>query len=1021
MAWTEMQNQAIHKRGTNCIVSAGAGSGKTAVLSERILKYCLDGKDICSFLVLTFTNAAALEMKERIRKKLIEHNLRDQASKIDSAFITTFDAYSLALVKKYYFYLNVDKDITIMDEALLEVKKKEILDQIFEEQYNQKNLTFFSFLKKYTKQNDENVKKMILSILSKLELIVDEEDFCKKYEQTYYDETFLLKLISQYEKLALENAWEFYKELQKLIDLSFTDSASQKLYAECKELLSKANLKTYDEAYIWVNTLVLPRVNPKTLDFIKMQKTIVSDKLKDLKTKYFSKYSNLEEAKKELYAIKEDVLYLLNLTLELKHRLDAYKYDLMAFDYMDIAKLAIRLIKENPNVLKEIKTSFTEILIDEYQDTSDIQETFVSYIANQNCYMVGDLKQSIYRFRNANPYIFKNKYLKYSNLEDGIKIDLTHNFRSRKEVIEDINLIFSNLMTLEIGDADYAQDHMMRYGQMEYEKNLDSINYHMDILTYDATSEFSDEEVEAFICGYKIKELMNQNLSCLKKDGFQPLKYSDFAILMDKSKGFILFKKVFEYLGIPLAIEADIDLNDSILPKLFSNIFLCIVQFLEQDLNKSYQHALVSIGRSFLFEYTDEELYLMVKKYKENELTNIIRTLAGEAQDLSLEELYFKIVENFKIYEKLSLIGDVENSCEVLEYIYTLFKTMASAGMNIKEACGYFSSIFENEIDLKYKMSEDSKNCVHMMTIHKSKGLEFPYCIFPMLGSKFNQSDIKDNFGLSTTYGIYIPFFDETSSNTIIKSLVEEDLRRADLSEKIRLFYVALTRAREKIIFVSKNLDIDEPIQIHRVSSFNQLLYTKQFFKEYHKPIDLDKIGLTHKYHVIKHSIKTLSKKPISYSNDTYRSVSEDKKGISKELVELMDSSLKQAIELGKKFHECLEVLDFNHINIEDLPIDSFMKQALHKVLATPVFKNINQAKAYHEHEFYYGSYHGIIDLLCVYEDHIDIIDYKLSNTSSEEYLRQLSVYKGYVEQHSSLPVSCYLLSILKQEVKKVL
>ena len=155
MAWTEMQEQAIHKKGKNMIVSAGAGSGKTAVLSERILTYCKEGKDICSFLVLTFTNAAAQEMKERIRKKLLEHNLKEQASRIDVADITTFDAYSLSLVKKYYFYLGIDKNISIMDQALLEVKKKELLDQLFEENYTSKNTQFFSLLKKYTKQSDE--------------------------------------------------------------------------------------------------------------------------------------------------------------------------------------------------------------------------------------------------------------------------------------------------------------------------------------------------------------------------------------------------------------------------------------------------------------------------------------------------------------------------------------------------------------------------------------------------------------------------------------------------------------------------------------------------------------------------------------------------------------------------------------------------------------------------------------------------------------------------------------------------
>lgn len=1021
MSWTEMQKQAIYKRGKNCIVSAGAGSGKTAVLSERILSYCLDGADICSFLVLTFTNAAAAEMKQRIRKKLIAHHLHKQASRIDSAYITTFDAFSLALVKKYYFYLGVDKDITIMDQSLLEVKKKEIIDQLFEERYLAQESSFLSLLTKYTKQNDENIKKMILSILAKLELIVDEEEFCKNYEEVYYSPDFIDQLLQQYEKLTLRYVKDFYQEINQLLNLSSGDPASSKLYDELSTMISGYKADTYDDATLWLSQITLPRIQPKALEEVKLQKTRCGEMLKELKAKFFSKYIFLKEAKEELYAIKEDVLYLLDLTMEVKHRLDSYKQELMAFDYMDIAKMAIRLVKENENVLLELKSSFTEILIDEYQDTSDVQETFISYISNQNCYMVGDIKQSIYRFRNANPYIFKEKYNAYSNEEGGIKIDLTHNFRSRKEVVEDINLIFSNLMTLSFGDANYAVDHLMRYGQVEYEKTPNPKNYQMEILTYEDQDTFSNEEIEAFICAKQIKRLMEEKPLCLKNGSFEPVEYQDIAILIDKTKSFPTFKRVFEYVGIPLAIEADMDLKDSILPKIFSNIFVLLVKTFQGELDKPYEHALASVGRSFLFELDDTEVYLMLKEHKENVLTQKVKNLTEHIEEISLEELYFKIIEEFCFYERLSLIGDVNASCVVLEYIHSLFMTMASAGMELSEACNYFEGIFENGISLKYKLNENSLNCVHLMTIHKSKGLEFPYCFYPMLGSKFNQADCKENYGLSQRYGLYIPFSDEANSNTIIKSLVEEEIHNADLSEKIRLFYVALTRAREKIFLISKVIDKEELIRLDQVSSFNQLLYTKLFFKEYFKPVDISELEMSKEYLKVKHTVLKLEGKPICYQEDQYIGPYTEDHRISKELIELTDSRLKQAIELGEKFHACLEVLDFTSKNIEELPVDSFMKETLYKVLSTPVFKNIHQAKTYHEHEFYFEAYHGIIDLLCIYEDHIDIIDYKLSNTSSSEYIRQLSIYKSYVEQHSQLPISCYLLSILKQEVKKVL
>lgn len=1020
MAWTEMQTQAILKRGKNIIVSAGAGSGKTAVLSERILTYCKEGKDIRSFLILTFTNAAAQEMKERIRKKLLEAKLEEQASRIDAANITTFDAYSLSLVKKYYFYLGLDKDLTIIDQSLLEVKKREIIDQIFEENYRKKEERFFSLLKKYTKQTDENLKDILRLLMQKLELIVEEKRFVKDYKNLYFSKEFVQSLVEQYEALVLRKTEEFILQLNQLFQCAKEDSASTKLADYLEVILSQSAVSSYEGALQFISSLSFPRLSSNALEMVKEQKTLCGEELKKLKTKYFSKYCSLLEAKEELYAIQEDVLYLLELALEIGERLYQYKLELMAFDYMDIAKLAIQLVQKNPIVLEEIKQGFTEILIDEYQDTSDIQEAFIQMISKDNCYMVGDIKQSIYRFRNANPYIFKEKYNRYSSMTEGIKIDLTHNFRSRNEVVEDINLIFSSLMTLNQGDANYVFEHRMRYGQKEYERIKEDRNYHMDILSYCASEEFTDEEQEAFLCGRQILELMKERPLCLKGKDYLPLEYSDIAILMDKTKSFPTFKRVFEYLGIPLSIEADLNLNDSILPKLFSNLFYLIVHKKLNQLDTMYQHALASVGRSFLFAYSDEVIYQMLKNSFPTELTQKIELLAKELDSIPLQNIFFRITEEFAIYENLAKIGDVTASCVVLEYISSLFDTMAKSSMGVEMACSYFMNIFEKGIEIKYKLTEDTKNCVRMMTIHKSKGLEFPYCFFPMLGSKFNQADVKENFGLSLSYGVYIPFSDEANSNTIIKALVEEEVRKADLSEKIRLFYVALTRAREKMIFLSKDLGKDTLIPVPKVTSFNELLYTKAFFQEYRKEKSSEEIKATKAYRFKKHTLKEVSGKQITY---TFKEIVKEKitkQRISKELGTVTNYSMRKAIELGEKFHECLEVLDFNQLQIDALPVDSFMKEALKNLLKAPVFMHIDSAKTYHEHEFYFEEYHGIIDLLCIYEDHIDIIDYKLSQTQSPEYIHQLEIYKAYIESKSNLPVSCYLLSILKQEVVQV-
>ena len=1024
MAWTEQQQRAIYERGNNIIVSAGAGSGKTAVLSERILDYCLKGNDIRRVLVLTFTSAAAAEMKERIRKKLIDNKLYEQANLIDSASITTFDAYSLGLVKKYYYKLGLESSIGIIDPTLLMVKQKQILDGMFTEKYEQEDERFYSLLKKYSTQDDKKVKEMVLSLVDKIGLIVDEKEFYLNYENTYFSEEMINNIIADYEKLCVSKLEDLVNSLEFMRNCAANDANSVKIFdAVSQTLESLEDVKCYEDAAVLIRSISLPRMTAKTSEEVKEAKDKVSVVLKELKEKVFGKYLFTSDMKDEIISLKDDVLYILSLCKELEERLFSYKKSIMAFSYTDIAKMAISLVRDYDDVNKEISSNLNEILIDEYQDTSDIQEAFISYISNNNCYMVGDIKQSIYRFRNANPYLFKDKYDRYAKGDGGIKIDLTFNFRSRKEVLANINDIFSYLMTNECGDANYLLDHKMIYGLKSYEDIKQDYDFNMEVLSYDSSLDYDDDLVEAFICGKKILELVNKDKPlCLKEKEFKEVKFSDVAILIDKTSSFKTFKKVFEYLGIPLSIEADMDLKTSILPKLFSNILIVLNSIKNDNYDIPYKHALASIARSFLVELTDEQIYIMLKN-NNHELIDRFKILASNF-DKSYQDLFYDICEFFDIYAKLPKIGDIDNSLVVLEYIYNLFKTIGNAGFSLDEASVFFNSVFEEGISLKYKLVNNSSNSVRIMTIHKSKGLEFPHCFFPMLASGFNKADLRQTTGLSKKYGVFIPYSDEGNSDTIIKSLVTEEVRKADISEKVRLLYVALTRAREKIYLISNEKEYsDKQLSSGNYGCFNHMIRSLLFINGYKTKVELDALCLTKNLKPIGSILKGPKQKRCYQDND-FTSALLVKKRISKELKELTTESLRRAIELGLEFHECLEVIDFKNINIDVLPVSNFLKSTLKKLLNHDVFKYISSAKTYHEHEFYYenddASYHGIIDLLVEYDDHIDIIDYKLSNTDSVEYIKQLSIYKGYALSIKNKPVNCYLLSILKQEIKKI-
>ena len=261
------------------------------------------------------------------------------------------------------------------------------------------------------------------------------------------------------------------------------------------------------------------------------------------------------------------------------------------------------MLKDNKEVREELANYFSEILIDEYQDTSDIQETFISLISNNNVYMVGDIKQSIYRFRNANPYIFKNKYDNYSNHLNGEKIDLNKNFRSRSEVINNINLMFNYIMNDNIGGADYKTSHQMVFGNTAYNNNEE---FNMQILTYDHDKSFNKNEIEAFLIAKDIKNKINNKYQVFDKktSSLRGATYNDFVILMDRTTDFELYKKIFEYQNIPLAIYKDETLNGEVDTTVLCNLLCLIKATRERDFSTKFKYLFTSIARSFLFRFS---------------------------------------------------------------------------------------------------------------------------------------------------------------------------------------------------------------------------------------------------------------------------------------------------------------------------------------------------------------------------------------------------------------------------------
>lgn len=1034
--WTKEQEEAIYTSGKNIIVSAGAGSGKTAVLSERVLHKIEEGTHVNELLILTFTRAAADEMKDRIRKKISgKEELKKELTLLNSSYITTFDSFALSVVKKYHYLLNITDNINITDESIVKIQNKKILDEIFERSY--KNIRFQELIKKYCIKTDKVLKENILSIALKIDGFIDPFGFIDNVYNNFFNENNVDNLLKTYESII--------NDLKKTIELEIENMS---LYFD-SDYIEKVNDAVYnilnadiDELHLY-STVKLPTVPRGSSEEAKASK----DSLKKACDKLLSygNYGTINDIKNDIYSTKDTVLTILEIIKEFLLEIEKYKKENDIYTFNDISKLSIKILKENENIREELKGSFKEIMIDEYQDTNDVQETFIGMISNNNVYMVGDIKQSIYRFRGSNPEIFKEKYSNYSKDIGGYKIDLIKNFRSRSEVLDNINKIFCLIMDYNLGSAEYSVSHQMVYGNTAYDtEKVDGFNYNFRVLEYlnkQKESGFSDIEVEIFTIAKDIKNKLDNNFQVFdKEDGkLRNATYNDFVIILDRSKYFDDFKKIFEYFDIPLTILKDGKLNSTTDILLIKNLVDFIIKIKEDVYDIDFKYDFISIARSFLYEYSDEYIFDIVtnNKIKETTIYNDLSTLSDKLNSYTSSLLFNDILDVTNFYNKLNKVGDYEEVNVRLKTINSLSSSLSSLGLSIMDFRDYLTDIIENDEDIKYATYTKEGNSVKILTIHKSKGLEYPICYFADLDHEFNTSELKDKFIVDKKYGLIVPSNLEEIDNSLLKEMYKYDFNREEVSEKIRLFYVALTRAREQMIIVLPDKETrtleknnDGVIEEIRRLSFNKLssfIYgIKNYLYSYFEQIDIEKLGLTKNYlypkKIVQETLNNI-KDNINVEEINIENEVVEEKHFSKETNKIITKEENDLMKFGTKVHEMFELLDFRNIDLS-LGDNKFIRNKVEKFLSNDLLKNISNANIYKEYEFIYNKdnneYHGIIDLMLEYDNHIDIIDYKLKGITDENYIKQLNGYKEYIEKISNKEVSTYLYSILDEKVLQI-
>ena len=1046
MAWTPEQQLAIDKTGTNIIVSAGAGSGKTAVLTARTMRILNSGTHVNELLILTFTKAAAGEMKERIRKSIkkgIPDNpaLAKELELIDQAYITTFDSFALSVVKKYHYLLNISNDIGISDASIIDMQKIKIMDQVFDKYYENPNELFNKLIYDFCVKDDKDLKDYILKIATKIDAFPDREEYLNNYMDKYFSPNYINECITEYESLLKTKIKEIDKLSYKLS--TYTDgSFNEKLTEYLSSLL---NCESLEEIISTLNLLgrmpILPRGSDDDTKKVRANLKTSIDEPKETVNEYGTKETILESKT----TIKEYSNVIIDIIKDYLNAFHSYKEQNGIYDFQDIALLSIRVLKENESVRNELRDTFKEIMIDEYQDTNDIQETFIGMIENDNVYCVGDIKQSIYRFRNANPYIFKNKYDNYAVGNKGFKIDLVKNFRSRREVLSNINEVFNLVMDDIIGGAEYHESHQMVYGNTSYiEEGMTDYNYDFQVLEYeeDEDKKYTNAEIEIFAIAKDIKEKIESKYQVFNKDDkvLRDITYNDFVILMDRTTDFDLYKKIFEYVGIPLTLYKDDKLNNSDDIYIIKNIIDYIVKINKKEFDTTFKYDYTSIARSYLFELSDQEIF---NSFKENNFTNNIvyetfKDLSNEITSTSITTLLEHIIEKTNMYEKLIKVGNIDASIIRISKLFDIAANLSSLGYDIYTFSNYLNELLATDYDMKYSATSTGSNSVKIMTIHKSKGLEYHVCYYSGLYKGFNISDLKDRFLFDNKYGIITPYFKEGINESFIKHLVRYHYLEEEVSEKIRLFYVALTRAKETMILLTPKIeeeinDLDEnntiDITIRRkYRSFSDIMDSvKHNLIKYYKEIKKDDLNLTKQYLFNNKSLNKLETNSdedfevIPIKVEATNTITQEH--FSKNTHELISKEISKNMKFGLIVHETLEYLDFKNPKL-DLIEDDFIREKVEKFLSHPLLSNLETANIFKEYEFIYNDdkaeYHGIIDLMIEYEDKIDIIDYKLNNIKDENYLKQLNGYKDYISKISNKEINIYLYSVIGETIEKL-
>lgn len=859
--WTSEQKKVIDLRDRDILVSAAAGSGKTAVLVERIVnRICVDNPpvDIDRMLVVTFTKAAAAEMRERVSRaidslkeqKPDDENLQRQSTLVHNALITTIDSFCLFVVQNNFAQLNLDPDFRIGDQAELKLMLKDALAQVFEDNYaREDNEAFINLIDTYSKgRNDSAVRQMVEDIYYKAGSSSWPRKWMNSLLRLYdiksakqLENSEIIKEIVDYSRVLLEEA---VQELTMAKDLASATPGLEKYALTLSEDIAlfdgMADVTGYVGMQEFLNKISFGRIavirkfdgDEKKKERVKSMRDATKKKVDGIKQKYFGMSIELmyEQLERQRPFVKE----LIRLSLEFYDAMEAVKIKKRVFDFSDIEHFALRILVDEQTLeptetAREFSKHFEEIMIDEYQDSNQVQEDILTAISREhqgvgNMFMVGDVKQSIYRFRMARPELFMEKYNTYTS-DDSVhqRIDLHKNFRSRNEVLDFTNDIFYKIMAADLGNVQYDDDAALYPGASYPKETMRPELLLVDYKDEDLSEIIEDKvQIEALLIANRIRSLMENGMVTDKRTGqLRVVQYRDIVIL---SRSVATWGNTVAAVLKDCDIPAHVESNTGYFSSYEIQVILSMLRILDNPLQDIPMAAVLA---SPIVGMDDEELAQIRSAFKgvsfaqaalsamagengyEDEKLKafalVFERLRGAVADTPIHELLYMMLDETGFYRYASAMPAGKRRRQNIDMLIEM-----AAAYEKTSYKGLFHFVRYIDIQQKYEIdygeadtAGENDDVVRIMTIHKSKGLEFPVVFVSGLGKGFNTQDTKSDLVIHEKLGLGLvekTKSPRTKRPSLIRNEIVSRIKRENLGEELRVLYVALTRAKEKII-----------------------------------------------------------------------------------------------------------------------------------------------------------------------------------------------------------------------------